>query len=272
MWEIPGVEHVYSTAGDGYALVTVRFKVGEDQEQSVAQGARQAARRDGPGAARRAAAAGQAALDRRRADPGAHAALARLRLQRAARRWRSHLEDEIRTIPDVAETSVIGGEPRQMRVTLDPARLAAERRHAGRGGDGAAGRQRAAARRASSRAATQVYLVRRRRAAARPRPTSAAWSSRRAAARRSTCATSPTVHGGVRRARRPTCRTPPRGDGAESAVTISVAKRPRRQRDDGGARGARAGGRRPGRGCCPPTSRWTSPATTARPRATRRAS
>ena len=35
MWEIPAVEHVYSTAGEGQALVTVRFKVGEDQERSV---------------------------------------------------------------------------------------------------------------------------------------------------------------------------------------------------------------------------------------------
>ncbi|HEX5634888.1 MAG TPA: efflux RND transporter permease subunit, partial [Gemmatimonadales bacterium] len=35
MWELPGVEHVYSMAGDGYTLVTVRFKVGEDQERAV---------------------------------------------------------------------------------------------------------------------------------------------------------------------------------------------------------------------------------------------
>ena len=35
MFEIPGVEHVYSTAGDGFALVTVRFRVGKDQDRSV---------------------------------------------------------------------------------------------------------------------------------------------------------------------------------------------------------------------------------------------
>jgi multidrug efflux pump subunit AcrB len=35
MWEIPAVDHVYSTAGDGYTLVTVRFRVGEDQERSI---------------------------------------------------------------------------------------------------------------------------------------------------------------------------------------------------------------------------------------------
>ena len=36
MWEIPGVEHVYSMAGEGYALVTVRFKVGENQDRERA--------------------------------------------------------------------------------------------------------------------------------------------------------------------------------------------------------------------------------------------
>ncbi len=36
----------------------------------------------------------------------------------------AHLDDEIRTIPDVAATYLIGGRPRQLRVTLDPARLA----------------------------------------------------------------------------------------------------------------------------------------------------
>src|SRR5690625_8047430 len=35
MWEIPGVEHIYSTAGDGFAMITVRFLVGENQEESI---------------------------------------------------------------------------------------------------------------------------------------------------------------------------------------------------------------------------------------------
>ena len=35
MQELAGVEHVYSSASDGVALVTVRFKVGENQEASV---------------------------------------------------------------------------------------------------------------------------------------------------------------------------------------------------------------------------------------------
>jgi len=35
VWEIPGVEYVYSTAADGQALTIVRFKVGSDTEKAV---------------------------------------------------------------------------------------------------------------------------------------------------------------------------------------------------------------------------------------------
>src|SRR6478672_3530078 len=35
MLELTGVDHVYTMSGDGYAVVTVRFNVGEDQERSV---------------------------------------------------------------------------------------------------------------------------------------------------------------------------------------------------------------------------------------------
>ena len=35
LWEIPGVEYIYSTSRPGESLVIVRFKVGEDLERSV---------------------------------------------------------------------------------------------------------------------------------------------------------------------------------------------------------------------------------------------
>ncbi|MEZ5304163.1 MAG: efflux RND transporter permease subunit [Verrucomicrobiales bacterium] len=35
LWEIPGVEYIYSTSRAGEALVIVRFKVGEDVEKSL---------------------------------------------------------------------------------------------------------------------------------------------------------------------------------------------------------------------------------------------
>jgi multidrug efflux pump subunit AcrB len=124
MWEVPGVEHIYSMAGQGTALVTVRFKVGQDLETSVVK----------------VHAKLFAAMDRLPA--GATPPLVKphsiddvpiLALTLHSRRYGSdelrrlaiRLEDELRTIPDVAETAVIGGTAREMRVTLDPARLAA---------------------------------------------------------------------------------------------------------------------------------------------------
>jgi multidrug efflux pump subunit AcrB len=35
LWEIPGVEYIYSTSRDSESLVIVRFKVGEDPERSL---------------------------------------------------------------------------------------------------------------------------------------------------------------------------------------------------------------------------------------------
>ena len=124
MYEIPGVDHVYSTAGDGVALVTVRFRVGENQEESVVKVH-----------AKLLSAADQA-------PSGATPPLVKpysiddvpilaLTLHSPVygsnelRRIATHLEDDIRTVPDVAETSVIGGQPRQLSVTLEPGRLAA---------------------------------------------------------------------------------------------------------------------------------------------------
>ena len=124
MLEIPGVDHVYAMSADGYAMVTVRFKVGEDQERSVTKVQAKLA----------------GAMDQ--APPGALPPLVKphsiddvpvLALTLHSRRYDANtlrqiavqLEDEIRTVPDVAETFVIGGQPRQLLVTLDGARLAA---------------------------------------------------------------------------------------------------------------------------------------------------
>ncbi|MCX7723501.1 MAG: efflux RND transporter permease subunit, partial [Verrucomicrobiae bacterium] len=35
LWEIPGVEYIYSTSSEGQCLAIVRFKVGEDVEKSL---------------------------------------------------------------------------------------------------------------------------------------------------------------------------------------------------------------------------------------------
>ena len=124
MLEIPGVDHVYTVSGDGYTMVTVRFKVGEDQERSVTKVQAKLASYSGalPSGAMRPMVKPHSIDD---------VPVLALTLHGASydanvlRELAVHLEDEIRTVPDVAETFVVGGAPKQFRVTLDPARLAA---------------------------------------------------------------------------------------------------------------------------------------------------
>ncbi len=124
MREIAGVEHVYGIAGDGWAMATVRFAVGEPQDLSVSK----------------VHAKLLAAMDEM--PPGATPPLVKphsiddvpilaLTLHgagldaEALRQIAAHLEDDLRTLPDVAQVFIVGGSPRQLRVALDPARLAA---------------------------------------------------------------------------------------------------------------------------------------------------
>jgi multidrug efflux pump subunit AcrB len=123
LWEIPGVEYLYSTASPGGNLTIVRFKVGTDLEAALVRLNQKL----------------QANFDRiplgvtpplvkpRTIDDVPilaltlhsarydHATLHRLAVQ---------LDDTIKQIPQVAETTVIGGQPRTLRVQLDPPKLA----------------------------------------------------------------------------------------------------------------------------------------------------
>ena len=124
MWELPGVDHVYSMSGDGYAVVTVRFKVGEDQERSVVRvHAKILSGMDQIPAGVLPPLVKPHAID--------DVPILALTLHGAStdinalRQVALHLEDEIRTVIDVSETSVIGGHPREITVSMDAARLAA---------------------------------------------------------------------------------------------------------------------------------------------------
>jgi multidrug efflux pump subunit AcrB len=124
MYEIPGVDHVYSVAGDGHAMVTVRFEVGENQEESITKVH-----------AKLFSVADQAPEGATQPLVKPHSIddvpIVTLTLHSGRydsdglRQIALHLEDEVRTIEDVAQTFIVGGQPRQITVTLDPARLAA---------------------------------------------------------------------------------------------------------------------------------------------------
>ncbi len=122
MWEIPGVDHVYASSGEGWSLVTVRFRVGEDQERSVTR------------------VHAKLMAEMSSVPPGVTTPMVKphsiddvpvytLTLSsaqydaNALRAVAVHLEDEVRTVGDVATTWVTGGAPRKIRVELDPARL-----------------------------------------------------------------------------------------------------------------------------------------------------
>jgi multidrug efflux pump subunit AcrB len=124
LWEIPGVEYVYSTSQPGQSLTIVRFKVGEDVERSLVklhQKLDANADRIPPGVS-------PPLIKARSIDDVPILALT-FHSQRydhlALRRVAAQVDAEIKRVPEVSETTLIGGLRRQVRVRLDPAALAA---------------------------------------------------------------------------------------------------------------------------------------------------
>ncbi len=124
LWEIPGVEYVYSTSRPGQSLVIVRFKVGEEIENSLVKLNQKL----------------QSNFDR--IPPGVSLPLIKpksiddvpilaltlhsdrydhLMLRRVAKQ----VEEQIKQVSLVAETSLIGGNRRQVRVLVSLDKLAA---------------------------------------------------------------------------------------------------------------------------------------------------
>jgi len=123
LWEIPGVEYIYSTSRPGESLAIVRFKVGEDVEKSLVKLNQKL----------------QSNFDR--IPRGVSFPLIKPKSiddvpvlaltfhskdydHLTLRRMVAQVDDAVKQVPLVAETTVIGGARRQLRVLLDPARLA----------------------------------------------------------------------------------------------------------------------------------------------------
>jgi multidrug efflux pump subunit AcrB len=123
LWEIPGVEYIYSTSRPGESLAIVRFKVGEDVERSLVklnQKLQSNFDRIPPGVS-------HPLIKPKSIDDVPVLALTfhstnydHLTLRRLA----AQVDDSVKQVPLVAETTLIGGERRQVRVLLDPVRLA----------------------------------------------------------------------------------------------------------------------------------------------------
>jgi multidrug efflux pump subunit AcrB/nucleotide-binding universal stress UspA family protein len=123
LWEIPGVEYVYSTSAPGMSMVIVRFLVGQDEEQAIVRlNQKLYANMDiiPPGVT-------PPIVKPRSIDDVPVMALT-LWGQRYTdydlRRVAEQLHDVIKEIPDVSEVTIAGGRDRQVTVEIDPARLA----------------------------------------------------------------------------------------------------------------------------------------------------
>ena len=124
LWEIPGVEYVYSTSSTGASMVIVRFRVGEDEEGAIVRlNQKLFANFDliPPGAS-------QPLVKPRSIDDVPILALTLWsdRYDEATlRRMAAEVNNAVKAVADVSETKLIGGQRRQVRVTLDDARMAA---------------------------------------------------------------------------------------------------------------------------------------------------
>ncbi len=124
LWEIPGVEYIYSTSAPGLAMAVVRFRVGEDEEKSIVRlNQKMFAHFDliPPGAS-------PPLIKPRSIDDVPILALTLWSARYdhfTLRRIAAHVHDEIKNINDISEVKIIGGQRRQVRVLLDPAKMAA---------------------------------------------------------------------------------------------------------------------------------------------------
>ncbi|MBF0502503.1 MAG: efflux RND transporter permease subunit [Candidatus Riflebacteria bacterium] len=123
LWEIPGVEYLYSTSSPEHGMVIVRFRVGEDLERSIVKINEKLEhhKEQAPQGT-----IGPFVKNRSIDDVPImtltfwSATTDHYQLRRVA----AQVSDEIKAIDDVSEVTLTGGTPRTIRVEFDPSRLA----------------------------------------------------------------------------------------------------------------------------------------------------
>ena len=124
LYEIPGVEYVYSTTMPGSSMVIVRFKVGQDEEKAVVRlNQKIYAHYDlmPPGAT-------PPLVKPRSIDDVPILALTFHSTRYNGFQLRqvvAQVHDSVKQVADVSEVKIIGGQRRELRATLDAGRLAA---------------------------------------------------------------------------------------------------------------------------------------------------
>ena len=123
LWEMEGVEHVYSVSRPGMAMVTVRFRVGYDQIKSLVQIYNKLeSNRDAVPPGVTGWIVKPVGIDD---VPILNATLwSKTDNDAALRRVADEILHRMQEVPDTGRSSVVGGRPRQIRVMLDAERLA----------------------------------------------------------------------------------------------------------------------------------------------------
>ena len=124
IWELPGVEYVYSTTRPGLGMAIVRFKVGENEEDSIVKLCNKMYSHFDlipPGASK--------PLIKPRSIDEVPILAVTFSSDRydsyMLRRIAAEVEDQVKSINDVSDTKLIGGERRQIRVLLNTSKMAA---------------------------------------------------------------------------------------------------------------------------------------------------
>ncbi len=124
LWEIPGVEYLYSTSSPGASTVIVRFLVGQDEEKSIVRlNQKLSSNLDliPPGAS-------PPLVKPRSIDDVPVLALTFWSKQYGdleLRRIAAQVDDTIKQTPDVSAVTLIGGQRREIRISLDAGRMSA---------------------------------------------------------------------------------------------------------------------------------------------------
>jgi len=126
LWEVSGIEYLYSTSSPGRAMIVVRFFVGQNEERALVR----VNEKLGANASSLPPGASAPLVQARSIDDVPVMALTvwgaaydDVRLRQMA----GQLREALKELPDVSAIAIIGGRPRQVTVHLDPAPLAARR-------------------------------------------------------------------------------------------------------------------------------------------------
>ncbi len=122
MWEIPDVEYVYSYAGDGFGIVTVRFKVGANPEDSLVKLYSKVM----SNYYRMPEGAMQPIIKPKSIDDVPILSITLHSDKYSSydlRRIAEVIEDEIKQLPNISETTIIGSKPKEIDILFDPAKL-----------------------------------------------------------------------------------------------------------------------------------------------------